>query len=993
MEWSAKLDFKNFNNLDTLPRIILGLVILSLHCEFFEKMSIFLLARLSGETLWSRRIMGSALLILLMLATLYGKPMDLFGTDSSVLPTIHFMLESFSVVVSILVVVISCHRLDTQRSRLSNSLILVFTTVAALDFLHALSYNDMPPFLSPNGMSKAIFFWLCARTVELFGFVLLLSGIHLQGRPGFWLLPGLAFSLLVALLEPYSRAWQPTLVIEGLGSTPLNAQLCLLLCLSHLLIAVWMACGPNFERPLFTALAKASFILGIGELAFTHWSSPAEASVLLGHIYKVLAYIYVFRGIVLASIRLPYEELQASRQQLARQEAEYRSLINHMPIGLLKLDTGLRLNFASPAVEQSLGQSLAAMRGRHISEILPVDVVQKILPGLLLALQGKQTELEYDFISPLQGKLYRSATAVPVFNNAHRIWGVLVIVRDITKHTHAQQQRDLAIRETHELHAALDAHAIVAITDHKGIITRVNDKFCQISQYSREELIGSNHRIINSQRHTKSFFKEMWSTIGRGSVWNGDICNRAKDGTLYWVQTTIVPLLGKNGRPAQYIAIRADITLRKLAEKEARRLAYHDALTGLGNRRRLMEQLTLAAERAKLRDGRDALAMIDLDHFKEINDTQGHPQGDYLLQEIAARLIVVARPHDIIVRLGGDEFCVLLRNLGATPNEAIAHAADIGERIRDALAQPYWLENTKLNVTSSIGITMIRSELNAGELVQRADQALYKAKENGRNALQFFDTSLQAEMARRICLLRDLRRAIDDGQLRLYYQPLVDVEMNVTGHEALLRWIHPTMGVVPPSDFIPLAEHVDLILPLGIWVLETACKQIKAWEDDPLRSQWSVSVNVSARQLHRPEFVSCVQAALECTGANAQRLRLELTESMLHTNLDTVIEKVQLLRQNGVHFSLDDFGTGYSSLSYLRQLPVEQLKIDRSFVRDIQNNADDMAIIRMILALGTSMGVEVVADGVENEAQYALLRSYGCQKYQGYLFGHPTEMP
>lgn len=937
---------------------------------------------------WPRMVSGGVLLVVIALITFYI-PMNDVLVHSGAFPAIHFAVEMFSVVVSILVVVASCHTFDTRSSRLSNSLIFVFTIVATMDFFHALSYSGMPFFHAPNDMSKAIYFWLSGRFVELFGFILLLTGIQLRGWRCVWFSLGVVVSALMVMWEPYASTSRLIFFDEGVGAELFNVRLSFVLCCGYLLAAVWMAFIPKFERSIFSALSKASFIMGVGGLALIRWGSPTEAGIVVEHLYKVLAYLCVFRGIYLVSLRHPYQEAVASRQCLARKEAEYRSLVSNMPIGLIQLDTKLNLKFASPSIEQSLDKPLAVLLGSHISEIVPTDVLSKMIPGLARALLGERTELDYEFTSPVLGKLHRSFIAVPDLDDDRVIKGVLAIIQDITERIRAQEQLDLAKRETDELRAALDAHAIVAMTDRKGIITRVNDKFCEISQYSREELIGSNHRIINSGTHPKDFFKEMWATIARGKVWSGDVCNRAKDGSLYWVQTTIVPFLDESGRPSQYIAIRADITRRKLAEREARHLAYHDVLTGLGNRRLMMEQLEFAADRARRMGCLGALAMIDLDYFKEINDTHGHPEGDRLLQQVASRLKDAARPDDVIVRLGGDEFCILFHNLGPTQKDALAHVADIGERIRNALAQPFQLERVARSISASIGIAMIRNDSDAAELIQCADQALYKAKESGRNCLQFFDPMLQKEMATRISLLRDLRLAIQENQLQLYYQPIVDRELRVTGYEALLRWKHPVLGMVKPDIFIPLAEHVNLIPSFGIWVMRMACMQIKNWENDPVRSQWTVSVNVSARQLHDVDFVTCVETVLAETGANPQCLRLELTESMLHENLNLVIEKMQALRQKGVRFALDDFGTGYSSLSYLRQLPVEQLKIDRSFVHDIENK-DDVAIIKMILALAASMDVEVVAEGVENDEQRRTLHGHGCQMFQGYFFGKPA---
>ncbi|MDP3519443.1 MAG: EAL domain-containing protein, partial [Hydrogenophaga sp.] len=466
---------------------------------------------------------------------------------------------------------------------------------------------------------------------------------------------------------------------------------------------------------------------------------------------------------------------------------------------------------------------------------------------------------------------------------------------------------------------------------------------------------------------------------------------RAKDGSLYWVYTTIVPFVGKDGISEQYIAIRADITKRKEAEQEAQRMAFHDALTGLPNRRLMSERVRQAIVRAEREKHHGALMLMDLDHFKEINDTLGHAQGDELLRQVAERLRTSVRQADTVARLGGDEFVVLLDDLGGGLDSATAHAGDVGEKIRETLASPYELHGERVTSTPSIGVVLFRgTQDDPEELLKQADLALYKAKEAGRNRLRFFDPSLQDDINNRSSLLRDLRLALDEGQMRLYYQPVVDKSRHVVGVEALVRWAHPKRGLVPPATFIPLAEQTNLILPIGKWVLDTACAQIRTWEDDPIRSTWTVAVNVSARQFYEAEFVANVERALSRAGADPRRLRLELTESLLQSDLEGTITKMHTLGRLGVRFSLDDFGTGYSSLSYLKRLPLDQFKIDKSFVNDILTDPNDAAIAKTILALAASLELGVVAEGVENAAQFELLVSYGCEGFQGYLFSKPV---
>jgi diguanylate cyclase (GGDEF)-like protein len=423
---------------------------------------------------------------------------------------------------------------------------------------------------------------------------------------------------------------------------------------------------------------------------------------------------------------------------------------------------------------------------------------------------------------------------------------------------------------------------------------------------------------------------------------------------------------------------------------EIRQLAFYDPLTRLPNRRLLRDRLkqALAACTRKVRHG--ALLFIDMDNFKTLNDTLGHDFGDMLLQQVALRLSACVREGDTVARLGGDEFVVMLEDLGKNLNEAIAQTEAAGEKVLVTLNQVYLLANQEYYSTPSIGITLFANDdENIDDLLKRADLAMYQAKAAGRNTLRFFDPAMQAAVTARAALDNDLREALREKQFVLYYQPQVDQARRITGAEALLRWHHPQRGLVSPADFIPLAEETGLILPLGQWVLETACTQLVRWAAHPETSHLTMAVNVSAHQFSQNEFADQVLAVLKNTGANPRKLKLELTESLLVDDVEDTIIKMATLKAEGVAFSLDDFGTGYSSLSYLKRLPLDQLKIDQSFVRDILSDPNDAAIARTIVGLAGSMGLAVIAEGVETEAQLNLLAANGCHAYQGYLFSRP----
>ncbi|MFA6063016.1 MAG: EAL domain-containing protein [Gallionella sp.] len=431
-----------------------------------------------------------------------------------------------------------------------------------------------------------------------------------------------------------------------------------------------------------------------------------------------------------------------------------------------------------------------------------------------------------------------------------------------------------------------------------------------------------------------------------------------------------------------------DITIRKQSEEEIHRLAFYDPLTKLPNRRLLHERLLQSMSLSSRSGKHGALMFIDLDNFKTLNDTQGHDVGDLLLKEVASRLIHNVREGDTVARLGGDEFVVALESLSSMDQEAANQSEMIAEKIRAELNLPYQLNSIEHHSSPSIGVSLFRGHQNSLEgVLKQADLAMYHAKASGRNMVCFFDPEMQAKMEERAELEKDLRASLRLHQLRLYYQMQVDDEGRIVGAEALIRWQHPQRGMVSPAQFIPLAEEIGMILPIGDWVIEQACAQLKTWEIDPVMSKIRVSVNVSPRQLSHPYFVEQVKDAIEQTGIRPSQLKLELTESFILKDVQDAIEKMQELRWLGISFAMDDFGTGYSSLSHLKRLPLEQLKIDQSFVRDIACDKSSSMMVRTIISIASNFGLEVVAEGVETDEQFAFLRQYGCNKFQGYLFG------
>ncbi|WP_218190349.1 EAL domain-containing protein [Pseudomonas sp. CC6-YY-74] len=556
-------------------------------------------------------------------------------------------------------------------------------------------------------------------------------------------------------------------------------------------------------------------------------------------------------------------------------------------------------------------------------------------------------------------------------------------VSEKTRHLRASEER---------LNTILDSvEAYIYIKDPELRYQYANRKVCERFGVPLAQVVGQTDERFFDAATSANLHANDSRVLHQGErVETEDITHALSDGSQRTYLSVKLPLRHPDGRIYALCGISTDISEHKKNLEQIHRLAFYDPLTGLPNRRLLLDRLQHALAQAARNQLEGALLFIDLDNFKDLNDTLGHDMGDQLLQQVARRLSEQVRAEDTLARQGGDEFVLVLEGLSAQPDEAIGQIETVASKLIQVLAEPYVLQGRSHTSSASIGIALFsEAQGTLDELFKRADLAVYKAKAAGRNTLRFFNLEMQTEVNARTNLENDLRQSLGARHFILHYQPQVNAQGQLLGAEALVRWQHPSRGLVAPGEFIPLAESTGLILPLGRWILHCACEQLVVWATDPEREPLTMAVNVSARQFHHHDFVDDVLAVLDETGANPQRLELELTESHLVQDVETMIVKMGQLKARGVRFALDDFGTGYSSLSYLKRLPLDQLKIDRSFVRDLLSDPNDEAIVRTIVALGASMDLDVIAEGVETLAQRDALLRLGCQRFQGYLFGKP----
>ncbi len=678
-------------------------------------------------------------------------------------------------------------------------------------------------------------------------------------------------------------------------------------------------------------------------------------------------------------------------QSLRDSEERLRMTLKYAPDAVFISNTLGQIQYVNDTVIELLGYSREELHGMTVFDLSPVDwrsVYREEARKILVDNERHVIEIRL---------VKKDGIKIPMELNAVLLPNGLVYgsCRDITERKQGQR----ALQDSQEQFKLLlnsVAEGIYGVNT-EGVCTFVNAAFLRILGYDdASEVVGMpiHEQIHHSKLDGSPYHAEdcrMYAAFkAMQAIHVDDEVFWRRDGTSVAVEYWSHPVI-KDGVVLGAVATFLDITDRKLAEQKVHQLAFYDALTGLPNRRLLLDRLHQAFAVSERNERYGALMFLDLDHFKTLNDTKGHEIGDLLLKEVASRLQGCVRDGDTVARLGGDEFVVVLEVLSGNVNEAVNQAELVGEKIRAALNLPYQLNQYEHNTTPSIGIVLFKGyQEGTDNLLKYADTAMYQAKSAGRNAIRFYDPDMQAALEARIELEAELRYALEKGQFRLHYQIQVDSRRRPVGAEVLLRWVHPQRGLISPLHFIPLAEETGLILPIGLWVLKTACAQLKLWQRNALTRDLVLAVNVSARQFRQPDFAAQVQRVLVESGAKASHLKLELTESIVLENVEETIDRMRELKMTGVSFSMDDFGTGYSSLQYLKRLPLDQIKIDQSFVRDITTDPNDAAIVQTIIAMSVAMGLNVIAEGVESEAQLDFLDQRGCHAFQGYLFSKPV---
>jgi diguanylate cyclase (GGDEF)-like protein/PAS domain S-box-containing protein len=924
----------------------------------------------------SRRVLITLALLPLVLGFF---PAPEFADINDYLP-VHAFLEIIAVVVAASIFAMGWFTYIERSDYRTVSVACLFLGVAILDLSHLLSYGGMPDFVTPSGPNKAINFWFAARSLAALALVAVavMPVSHASARYRYSMLTAVTVAVTgLHVLFLFFPQWTPNYFDQDAGLTAfkIGFEYSLTLVYGVTAYVLWRR-SVDTEHLGTLYLAAAAAIMALSEMLFTRYVNPFDAYNVVGHLYKVIAYAYLYRALVITGILSPHQSLTKSNARLL-------ATLDAIPDLMFEIKSnGTIVDYHSSADPLKLLAPPSVFVGRNVQEFISDQAYEVFIQAVAdIDRDGRTSGRSYG-LEREDGEHFFEITGAGLVVDGSAP-NYLLLARDVTEQRKADVQLRIAA-------TAFSSQESILITDADLRILRVNAAFERNTGYTLAEVKGQTPAILQSGQHDRGFYQQMWDAIKTTGGWQGDVWNRRKNGEVYPQSLTITAVLNPAGAVTNYVADYIDNTAIDNARKEISELSNFDPLTGLTNRRRLLSLLDQnVAHSAELKRF-GALLMIDLDEFKVVNDTLGHQAGDELLLEVAERLQRLVRPHDIVARYGGDEF-VVLTALDENAASAAETVQEMAQSILIGLEDNYRLQASNYYTTCSVGVTLFGAE-SAGtvELLKQMDIALLQAKNGGGNAIRFFDPTWQTAVSERALLMKELREAILQHQFELYYQPQWDVDGVVVSAEALVRWNHPVRGLIAPLEFIPFAEQNGLILALNNEVLEMGLARIKAWQQLPQCQHLKLSINLVAEQFYEYSFAKTLISRLQELAIDPRLLMLEFTESTLMDNLQLAKLNMQKLNEIGVQFAIDDFGTGYSSLTYLSQLPLNLLKIDQSFVRNIHLMGKDAAIVRTIISMAHTLDMEVIAEGVETGSQRDFLFNNGCILYQGYLLGRPV---
>jgi diguanylate cyclase (GGDEF)-like protein/PAS domain S-box-containing protein len=739
---------------------------------------------------------------------------------------------------------------------------------------------------------------------------------------------------------------------------------------------------PGADHHVWTRPAEGAHYLYLTQ----RWQQPGFADLVPPALWWTMSAVL---ALLLSSLLVAgwlRHQVKSRTRDLRDSEHKLSSILDSVESLIFIKGSDFRYQYVNGAMCRLLGQPAAEIVGRNDFDLFEKPTAHAIHENDRRVIEREERQVVEEHMPGETGAdtLFLS-TKIPLSRSDGRIYALCGISTDITERKRVEDSLRLAAT------VFQSQEGMFILGPDRGVLD-INSAYSAMSGYTLRELAGQAQippASLGPDGH--DFRPTLWEIVDRNGKWQGEVWTRRKGGEQYPAWMTLTAVRDPEGAISNYVGTQVDITERKEAEEKIIQLAYYDPLTGLPNRRLLLERVEhciASGHGEKL----SALLFLDLDNFKDLNDTRGHVVGDQLLLQVAARLLGAARPQDTVARLGDDEFVIVLDGIGSDRDEAMARAGAIAWNILGIVRQPYQIDGASHHATCSVGVVVGGDDaVDIEDLMRRGDLAMYEAKKAGRNTVRLFQPDMLSRVTYRTALEIELREALRHSEFVLHYQGQVNNGGHITGAEALVRWRHPRRGLVAPGIFIPVAETSGLILPLGRWVLREACSQLARWAGSSQTAELKLAVNVSVRQFLQPDFVADTLAMIAETGANPKRLKLELTESLLIENVEETIGKMGQLKAHGVGFSLDDFGTGYSSLAYLKRLPLDQLKIDRSFVHDVLINPNDASIARSVVALAQALGLGTIAEGVETEAQRAFLAEIGCDTYQGFLFSRPVD--